>query len=281
MYHRIVPTPASDYERSPAQFTADLTYLEKHKFYPITTADLVAGKIDIPAGKHPVVLTFDDGTVSQFQLGADGKPKPGTAVALMDAFAAAHPDFPAIGSFYVNAAPFGTTAGEKALPYLTAHGDEVGVHTVHHYALGTKSDAVVQAEIAENLTMINKADPAQKVTTMALPFGNRPKVHSLAQTGSSGGVSYHLDGVLAVGAGPSHSPYNAAFEASYIPRIRAEDQSQAKPGDRQFISSYLLPQLVANASTLYTSDGNPDKVSFPKGTTITVAQQWKSMAAPY
>jgi hypothetical protein len=281
MYHRLVAHPTSDYERTPAQFTADLTYLEKHKFYPITTADLVAGKVNIPAGKHPVVLTFDDGTVSQFELAANGKPKPGTALALMQAFAAHHRDFPAIGSFYVNAAPFGTAAGEKALPYLTAHGDEVGVHTVHHYALSTKSDAVVQSEIADNLKMINTADPAQKVTTMALPFGDRPKNHALAQTGSSGGVSYHLAGVLAVGAGPSHSPYNAAFVPTYIPRIRAEDVAQAKASDRPYVSGFLLPQMVANHSTLYTSDGNPATISYPKTTTIQVAPQWKSMANPY
>src|SRR5205823_1553118 len=83
----------------------------------------------------------------------------------------------------------------------------VAVHTVHHVLLSSKSDAVVQAEIADNLHMINTADPAQKVTTMALPFGGRPKVHELAQKGSSGGTSYDFAGVMAVGANPSHSPY--------------------------------------------------------------------------
>ena len=118
MYHKLTAHPTSDYERRPTDFIADLTYLEKHGFVPITAADFVAGKIDIPAGKHPVVFTFDDGTVSQFELGADGKPKPGTALALMQAFAATHPDFPAIATFYVNAAPFGTKAGEGAgLPH--------------------------------------------------------------------------------------------------------------------------------------------------------------------
>ena len=113
MYHKLVAHPTSDYERTPTAFVKDLTWFEKNNFYPITAANFVAGTIDIPAGKHPVVFTFDDGTVSQFELGSDGKPKPGTALALMQTFAASHPDFPAIATFYVNKAPFGTVAGEK------------------------------------------------------------------------------------------------------------------------------------------------------------------------
>ena len=280
MYHRILEHPTGDYERSPADFVADLTYLEKNGFVPITLADFVAGKIDIPAGKHPVVLTFDDGTASQFEL-VDGKPKAGTAYALMQTFAAAHPDFPAIGSFYVNAAPFGTRAGEGALAYLTAHGSEVGVHTVHHVLLGSRTDAVVQSEIADNLAMINSADPAQKVTTMALPFGGRPRTHALAEKGSSGGTSYDLAGVLAVGANPSHSPYNATFDPFYIPRIRAQNVADAKKADQPYISGTWLPQLVADQSSLYTSDGDPAHVSYPKTTTLQVAPQWKAEAHPY
>jgi peptidoglycan/xylan/chitin deacetylase (PgdA/CDA1 family) len=227
------------------------------------------------------VSTFDDCTVTQFALGADGKPKPGTALALMQGFAATHPDFPAVATFFVNAAPFGTQAGEGALAYLTAHGDEIGDHTIHHYNLKRKSDAVVQSEIAGNLDMIVKADPTAKVTTFALPFGSTPKVHVLDRAGSSGGTSYKFAGVFAVGANPAHSPYNAAFDPTYVPRIRAESQADAKAADRPYISSYWLPNLVANPATLYTSDGDPAHVSYPKSSTITVAAKWKKLAQPY
>jgi peptidoglycan/xylan/chitin deacetylase (PgdA/CDA1 family) len=280
MYHRISDHPTSDYDRRPADFVADLTYLEKNGFFPVTAADFAAGKIDIPAGKHPVVFTFDDGTESQFAL-ADGKPKAGTALALMQAFAATHADFPAIATFYVNAAPFGSKAGEGVLKYLTDHGDEVGDHTVHHYDLAIKSAAVAQAEIAQNLTMITAADPGYKVTTFALPFGASPKPKTLRVSGASGGVSYDFAGVFAVGAGPAHSPYNAAFDPGYIERIRAENQADAKPADRPYISSHWLPVLVADAATLYTSDGDPAHVSYPKASTIPVAAKWKSEAQPY
>jgi hypothetical protein len=281
MYHRLVAHAASDYERTPAEFESDLTFLEKNHFYPVTATDFVAGTIDIPAGDHPVVLTFDDGTTSQFALDADGKPKAGTAVAILEAFAAAHPDFPAVATFYVNQAPFGSKDGEQVLAWLHSHGFEVGVHTVHHLDLSTLTDAKVQSEIADNVKMIETAIPGYTPTTFALPFGSIPKDRALATSGSADGTTYHLAGVFAVGAGPSHSPYNAAFKASYIPRIRAEDQAQAKASDRPYISSSILPSLVSNTAELYTSDGDPKHVSYPKTTTIQVAPQWKSEAQPY
>ena len=140
---------------------------------------------------------------------------------------------------------------------------------------------MVQSEIADNLAMINKADPAQKVTTMALPFGGRPKVHALAEKGSSGGTSYDLAGVFAVGANPSHSPYNATFDPFYIPRIRAQNVADAKTADRPYVSGTWLPQMVAAKSSLFTSDGDPAHVSYPKTTTLQVAAAWKSQAQPY
>ena len=129
--------------------------------------------------------------------------------------------------------------------------------------------------------MIHTADPAQKVTTMALPFGDRPVEKSLAETGSADGISYKLSGVFAVGSNASHSPYNANFDPDYIPRIRAEDEADAKPADKQFVSGYELPQLVADKAELYTSDGDPAHVSYPKSSTIPVGAKWKAMAQPY
>ena len=76
--------------------------------------------------------------------------------------------------------------------------------------------------------MITTADPGYKVTTFALPFGASPKPKALRVSGSSGAVSYDFAGVFAVGANLAHSPYNAAFEPGYIPRIRA-----GEPGRRQ------------------------------------------------
>jgi hypothetical protein len=69
MYHRIVDEPVSVYDRTPADFRAELERLAGEDYVPVTAADLAAGRIDVPAGTHPVVLTFDDGSPTQFALG--------------------------------------------------------------------------------------------------------------------------------------------------------------------------------------------------------------------
>ena len=61
MYHRITPTPTSVYDRTPQDFRAELERLAAEDYVPVTATDYATGHIDIPAGKHPVVITFDDG----------------------------------------------------------------------------------------------------------------------------------------------------------------------------------------------------------------------------
>jgi hypothetical protein len=93
MYHRIITTPVSVYDRTPDDFRAELERLARENYVPVTTAEMAAGRIDIPAGAHPVVLTFDDGDPTQITLGPDGKPAPNSAVRILLDVAAAHPGF--------------------------------------------------------------------------------------------------------------------------------------------------------------------------------------------
>lgn len=281
MYHQIKDKTSSVYDRTPKDFEADLALLDKDGYVPVTAADLVAGKMDIPAGKHPVVLTFDDGSTGQFELGSDGNPKAGTAVAMLLDFAKSHPGFTPTATFYVNAEPFGAKDGDKALAWLTAHGFEIGDHTVNHLELNSLSDAKVQKEVADNLVMIRKADPGVKVTTMALPFGISPVTKTLAHRGSADGTSYSFAGVMLVGANPAPSPYSESFKPFAIPRIRAQSQAGASAADKNFISSYYLPWLAAHPDSLYTSDGNPATVSFPRAKAARLAPSFASEANPY
>ena len=74
MYHRIVsPIPAGDdYARTPAQFRADLARLDREGYTTYRDGRPGAGRIDVPAGRTPVVLTFDDSSESQFGMLPDG-----------------------------------------------------------------------------------------------------------------------------------------------------------------------------------------------------------------
>jgi peptidoglycan/xylan/chitin deacetylase (PgdA/CDA1 family) len=261
MYHQLVANPAGDrYNQTPAAFLAEMTRLERDGYVPVTAADYVAGRIDVPAGKHPVVLTFDDSTRSQFGLGADGKPLPTTAVGILVAFAAAHPDFPAHATFFVNNAGWGTNRAD--LKWLHDNGFEVAVHTVSHANLANLTDAQVQHEIGGNFAMIEAAIGSAP-TTFALPYGAYAKRRTLEMAGTSGGVSYHLAGVFLVGSNPAHSPYAKTFDPAGIPRIRSQS-TPGGPNDMPYESAAELTVLEQHPERLFTSDGDPAVVSYPK-----------------
>jgi hypothetical protein len=158
------------FDHTPDDFRAELERLAREDYVPITTAELAAGRIDIPAGKHPVVLTFDDGDPTTLTLGPDGTPAAGTAVRILLDVAAAHPGFRPVASMYVNADPYG--------------GGEAG------YA----------------------------PSTLALPFGARPRNPELAVQGPG----YDYTAALLVGANPAPSPFSEDFTAQAIPRIRSQ-----------------------------------------------------------
>jgi peptidoglycan/xylan/chitin deacetylase (PgdA/CDA1 family) len=278
MYHRIVAEAVSVYDRTPADFRAELERLAAENYVPITAADLAAGRIDVPAGAHPVVLTFDDGAPSQFALGPDGRPTPDSAIGILLDVAAAHPGFRPVATLYVNAEPFGEPGGTTTLPWLHAHGFEIGLHTASHTNLSAASAEEVQSDIVDNLTMIRQAVPEAAVTTIALPFGAHPESEELALHGASGGTTYDLAAAMLVGADPAPSPYSTGFDPENIPRIR----SQAATGaDAQYVSATWLDRLASGEVSRYTSDGDPAHVSFPARRATALGTAFGSAAQRY
>jgi peptidoglycan/xylan/chitin deacetylase (PgdA/CDA1 family) len=275
MYHQLLAKPRGVYDQTPAQFTAELTSLYAHGYRTMTAADLVAGHVTAPAGKKPMVLTFDDSTVGQYDELPDGSVKPGTAVAILEAVAKKAGEDHPVATFYVNGEPF---AGHPSyLRHLHDMGMEIAEHTLTHADLGSLDDAHVQAELARGLKVITDAVPGDSVTTMALPFGVQPRHHALDAKGSSGGISYRFVGVFAVGANPSPSPFSKRFDPTYIPRIR----SGMRTGDQAFTSTDWLPQLFSGKVTPYVSDGDPNRISFPRSAADRLAPRFASLARPY
>jgi peptidoglycan/xylan/chitin deacetylase (PgdA/CDA1 family) len=260
MYHRLVADPTSVYDRTPDDFRAELERLAREGYVPVTTAELAAGRIDIPAGAHPVVLTFDDGDPSTITLGPDGAPAAGSAVRILLDVAAANPGFRPVASTYVNAAPFGGgEAGNRALRWLHDNGFEIGNHTYGHTNLRSASAAKAQQDIAKGDAFIREAVPGAVPTTLALPFGARPRDATLAVHGPG----YEYTAALLVGSNPAPSPFAADFTPHAIPRIRSQG---AEGAEADFGSTRWLDKLAANPSGRYTSDGNPDVISYPTGT---------------
>jgi peptidoglycan/xylan/chitin deacetylase (PgdA/CDA1 family) len=271
MYHQLVEQPKGVYDQSPAQFRAELERLYAEGYLPVTAADLVAGRIDLPAGSSPVVLTFDDSTTSQYGELADGSVDPASAVGILLAVGRAHGDDSPVATFYVNDAPF---AGRPAyLASLHALGMEIGNHTAGHSRLDRLDATGVQRELVLGTRLIEAAAPGAEVTTMSLPLGRHPEPKALAHTGAWDGTSYDLAGVMLVGAGPSRSPYDAAFTPRSTPRVLS-----GRDKDEPFASTYWLDRI---RDTRYVSDGDPDVVSFPAERAGQLAPAFAGVARPY
>ena len=105
-YHVITtdPTQVAQFVRLADDMRADLEWLYANNFYIVPLSDVVDNSIQVPPGMHPVALTFDDGTSSQFAyledangeivVDANGDPviDPDTAVGILEAFYAKYPD---------------------------------------------------------------------------------------------------------------------------------------------------------------------------------------------
>ncbi len=268
MYHQILARPRGVYDQTPAQFTAELTQLYRRGFRTVTAADLVTGRIDLPAGRSPMVLTFDDSTVSQYAELADGSVDPRSAVGILQTVARRFGEQRPVATFYVNAQPF--AGKDRYLASLAQLGMELGDHTASHANLRDLDATGVQRELAAGRELILRAVPGASVTTMALPFGAHPRNGVLAHTGRG----YDLKGVLLVGSNPAKSPYSRGFDAFAVPRIR----SGLRTGDQAFTSTYWLPRLT---STRFISDGDPATVSFPRALAPRLDPRVADRARPY
>lgn len=272
MYHQVTADPAGEYDQSPGEFRAELDRLYREGYRPITAAQYITGDIDIAAGTHPVVLTFDDSTGSQLRFTTDGAPTPDCAVGVLERFAAEHTDFPARATFYVNNDPFGTDP--RALPWLAEHGYEIGAHTASHPDLAGLDAAGVQRELAQNVRAITAAAPGTPVTTMALPLGSAPADPALALAGNSDGTPYRFAAAMLVGANPAPSPFGPV-EPAAVPRIRSG------LGAVPFDSAYWLDLLAAEPARRYTSDGDPGRISFPRSSGNRLDPRWSDQAHAY
>ncbi|MGD6750018.1 polysaccharide deacetylase family protein [Streptomyces sp. BH105] len=263
MYHQILDHPKSAYDRTPKDLRAELERLVREDYVPVTAGDFETGRIDIPAGAHPVVLTFDDSTDSQLRLGADGSPTKNSAVGVLRAVAREHPRFKARATLFVNGDAFAATGQKKALTWLKKNGFEIGNHTLDHANLAQSGPAKARAQIAEGQRSIERDVPGTEVRSLALPYGIQPEPADLALTGSASGTAYKNRGVYLVGANPAPSPYADSFDPAAIPRVRS---APAKGKDANYSSEHWLDQLAAGKLARYTSDGDPDHISYPKDT---------------
>jgi peptidoglycan/xylan/chitin deacetylase (PgdA/CDA1 family) len=266
MYHTIDNT-GGDYSTTATDFRADLQWLYDHDFYVIPIHDYISDSIKAPAGKRPVVLTFDDGSITQFRYLVDASGNktidPDSAVGILEDFFTKHPDFGRGGLFSIlPLAPFAWPDGEDQVPFekekvrwLLDHGYEIGDHTVNHAYLNQLSNEEIEKELADAVDMMRDFDARSQMEVIAVPFGAYP-VHGDTTTFEGfdrNGKHYAFSAALNVGANPGYSPVDSDYDPYWIPRIR---------GSRDQINQWFS-FVEENPGIMYVSDGNPGTVTVP------------------
>lgn len=286
MYHRFLASePDGDLNRRPDTFRHDLDTFYKEGYYPVNALDFVQNKMDVPAGKTPIVLTFDDSLPSQFTVTPNkaGEPKidPNCAVGILETFHNTHPDWPMKGTFFVlphegrNGFPFGQpdSMADK-LNYLITKGYEVGNHTSTHTAMRGMDATKVQWELGTSVHDFHAIDPKVTMQVMAIPYGTPPRnpdARKKLMSGSSGGSSYSNAAVFLAAWRPVLSPITktdkrltnagtfSLFDPTGLERITPNAKKPNEPG----VLEYWLKYFEQHPSERYISDGDPKLAAVP------------------
>ncbi len=236
-YHAI-GRPEGRWQRTPENFRRDMEYLIAHGYYPVNLIDVVRRNLDdVPAGRRPVVLTFDDSSGGQFRYLEDGSVDPDSAIGILLAMHERYgDDWPLRATFFIllnNAESPGAplfrqpNSAAQKVRALVEWGMEVGSHTIHHTDLSKAAAETVRWELAVSQQRIEALVPGYQVHSFSVPYGAYPRDISLLQESRSGsaGLTYRYEAAVKVGAGPASSPYSPRFDPYRIPRVQAT-QSQ-------------------------------------------------------
>lgn len=264
MYHNI-GEPEAEWVRTPENFRRDLEVLYEQGYRPIRLTDFVKGHITTQAGYTPVVITFDDANLNNFNVLEDGSVDPDSAFGILKAFGRDHPDFPLHVTFFADGSnPFRQPdLLEWKIEQLLEAGMDIGNHTEGHQNMTHSTAQEVQFYIGAQVRFLESlvADPDYRVNTLALTYGIRPRdesLHRYLEEGEYDGFSYRNVAVLNVGWHPAHSPYDDRFDPMSIPRIRASEMKVDNVGMYNY-----LEYFDNNPGQRFVSDGQPGVITVP------------------
>jgi len=248
-----------EYRTSRGTLRAQLAELYDRGYRPVTQAEFLAGTFPIPAGTSPVVLTFDDSTRGHLALDDDGEPTADSAVGIIEAFAAEHPDWRATAVLAFNFPdPFGDGNHAPRLEWLVDNGYELSNHSVGHVDLSTLSRPQVVANLAENQARLHEVVPDAPVLSLTLPLGRWPDDRAAAISGTAEGTAYEHRLVYLVGSDPTRSPHHVEFDPAAIQRVPAHAVVGTGP---EWFGDWL--DRLEDDDLRFVSDGRADLVTHP------------------
>ncbi len=150
------PPGLRPYDITPAEFDAQMAYLEKNGYTSVSFGDLESA---LDGGKHlppkPVLITLDDGRESQWQ----------------DAYPSLlRHHLTATFFVFTNAVGHDKYFTWEQLKEMQANGMDVQSHTVYHPYLTKADDATLRKEMERSKASIEK-NLGTKVIAVAYPFG--------------------------------------------------------------------------------------------------------------
>jgi peptidoglycan/xylan/chitin deacetylase (PgdA/CDA1 family) len=230
LQYRKIAEPEGKGQRTPSNLRADLEQFLAAGYYPVNLRNLVESRLSsVPAGKRPIVLTFDGSTEDQFRLLPDGTVDPNTAVGILKAFHDTHPaDWPLRATFCVapysdepDKGPFGSQQlSAQKLGLLAQWGMEVALGIESRGNLSKMSAEEVQGELASGQARLKKWLPDTDISSLCLADGSIPKDTSVLAAGESAGESYAFKATAGTVKGLAPSPRSSKFDPYRIPRIQ-------------------------------------------------------------
>lgn len=284
-YHQFTSNEekVEQFTRTFDSFRADLQWLYDNGYYVVSMREVIENRITAPAGKKPFVMTFDDSPVNQFRylINDDGSltVDPESAVGIMEAFYAAHPDFGRGGMFGVlpnacfNTGVDGAEGNQtdlcaEKITFLLDNGYEVENHTLNHASIYDTDDDTFRAEIAGAIEALQAIDPRAQGTIFVVPYGMYPNLETGQQQRlwmRNGfeweGKTYKLIGSLMVGSEPAFSPASSEWDSMWIYRLQMCDCSEV--GGFGW-DDYWQDVVSSDPGMIYVSDGNPDTITVPE-----------------
>lgn len=289
MYHNVVQEYTEEERgdvlfRTEGELRGDLQWLYDNDFHVVTLQEYIENRITAPAGKHPVVLTFDDSRPNQFyyDIADDGSVTidPHSVIAILEDFFSTHPDFGHTALFAIlpihcfdYEEPTQTPYCQQKLQWLVDHGYEVANHTWDHQDLSDVSTDTFLEKVGDTaLFLQEQTGQISASEALILPYGSFPDTDVNADAQQEwewirDGFDYEgqhiqLWTVVAAGAEPGPSPNSTIFDEMSIARIGGKNEPG--PGEGNLFLDYWFGQFTDRPDLLYTSDGNPDTITVPE-----------------